>query len=327
MKAEFILNIIVLITVFVLVFSLWCICVFVWLGKYLGRLKNIQQRLGLIKSETADESKMLRLWRDTLKERDSGRVLTKTAAIQDKLKRIVNDAGWQIRPQTILLGLGGLSFLVGIFAYILTANFLAALAGVLAVVFGFMSYTQRRINKRANLFENQLVDALGIAARSLRAGHPLAGSFQLISEEIKAPLGDVFYRIYQEQSLGLDMKDSIRAVAGETSNSELRLFATAVAIQLQSGGNLADLMDILQGVIRARIRLAKRVRVLTAQTNFSAKILIAMPIILFFVLNIVSPKYMDPMYHTTTGRYVLAATVISVLMGWWIMKRLSVLRF
>jgi tight adherence protein B len=123
------------------------------------------------------------------------------------------------------------------------------------------------------------------------------------------------------------MKDSIRTVAGETSNSELRLFATAVAIQLQSGGNLADLMDILQGVIRARIRLAKKVRVLTAQTNFTAKILIAMPIVLFFVLNIVSPRYMEPMYHTTGGKYILAATAISVLLGWWIMKRLSVLRF
>jgi tight adherence protein B len=327
MKAEFILNIIILITVFALVFSLWCFCVFVWLGKYLSRLKNIQQRLGLIKSETTDESKILRLWRDTLQDRDSGRVRTKTAVIHDKLKRVINDAGWRVPVKAILLGLGGTSFLVGIFAYVLTDNFLAAVAGVLVVVFGFMSYTQRRVNKRADLFENQLVDALGIAVRSLRAGHPLAGSFQVISEEIKAPLGNVFYRICQEQSLGLDMKDSIRTVAGETSNSELRLFATAVAIQLQSGGNLADLMDILQGVIRARIRLAKKVRVLTAQTNFTAKILIAMPIVLFFVLNIVSPRYMEPMYHTTAGKYILAATAISVLLGWWIMKRLSVLRF
>jgi tight adherence protein B len=327
MKAELILNIIILVMVFVLVSSLWCFCVFVWLGKYLSRLKGIQQRLGLIKSETAEESKMMRLWRDTLHERTSGLVSTKTSAFNDKLKKITNDAGWHVHPQTILLGLVGASFLVGIFAYILTVNLLAAAAGVLIVVTGFISYTQRKINKRADLFENQLVDALGIAARSLRAGHPLVGSFQLISEEVKAPLGDVFYRICQEQALGLDMKDSIRAIANETSNPELRLFATAVAIQLHTGGNLADLMDILQGVIRARIRLAKRVRVLTAQTNFSAKVLIAMPIILFFLLNIISPKYMYPLYHTTAGKYILAATIISVLLGWLIMKRLSVLRF
>lgn len=327
MKAELILNIVILVTVFALVFSLWSFCVFVWLGKYLSRLKSIQKRLGLIKSETAEESKMMRLWRDTLHERTADLVPTKTSAINEKLKRVINDAGWHVHHHTILLGLVGASFLVGIFAYVLTANPLAAVAGVLIVVAGFVSYTQRKINKRADLFENQLVDALGIAARSLRAGHPLVGSFQLIAEEVKAPLGNVFNRICQEQSLGLDMKDSIRAVANETSNPELRLFATAVAIQLHTGGNLADLMDILQGVIRARIRLTKRVRVLTAQTNFSAKILIGMPIVLFFLLNIMSPKYMYPLYHTTAGKYILAATIISVLLGWWIMKRLSVIRF
>jgi len=326
MKAALILNIIILVTVFALVFSLWCFCVFVWLGQYLSRLKSIQQRLGLIKSETADESKMLRLWRDTQASAQAGQVEL-VSTFQKKLKRIANDAGWHVSINTVLLGLGGACFLTGIIAFVLTNSILVAFAGALVVISGFSAYTRRRIDKRADLFESQLIDALGIAARSLRAGHPLAGSFQLIAEEIGPPLGDVFYRICKEQELGVDMKNSIRSAAEETSNSELKFFASAVAIQLQSGGNLADLMDSLSAVIRARVRLARRVRVLTAQTNFSARILIAMPIILFLLLNIISPKYMAPMYTTTTGRYILTATIISVLLGWWIMKKLSVLRF
>ncbi len=319
-------NIIILVTVFALVFSLWCFCVFVWLGQYLSRLKNIQQRLGLITSETADESKMLRLWRDAQESERAGKVEV-VATLQKKLKRIANDAGWHVSINTVLLGLSGACLLTGIFIFVLTNSILAAFFGALAVIFGFSVYTQRRIDKRADLFESQLVDALGIAARSLRAGHPLVGSFQLIAEEIGPPLGDVFYRICKEQELGVDMRNSIRSAAEETSNSELKFFASAVSIQLQSGGNLADLMDSLSAVIRARVRLARRVRVLTAQTNFSARILIAMPIILFLLLSIVNPKYMAPMYATTTGQHILIGTIISVLLGWWIMKKLSVLRF
>ena len=326
MNAASILNIVVLVAVFALVFSLWCFCVFVWLGQYLSRLKKIQQRLGLVKTETADESKMLSLWRDSQESAGAGQAKT-LGSIQKKLKRIANDAGWQASVQTVLLGLSGVCLLAVIVLYVLTGNLVVALVGILVVVFGFNAITSWRINKRSALFESQLVDALGIAARSLRAGHPLSGSFQLISEEIGPPLGDAFYRMCQEQALGIDFKKSIRDVASETSNSELRLFATAVAIQLQSGGNLADLMDSLGSVIRARIRLTRRVRVLTAQTNLSTSILIGLPIFLFFLLNILAPTYMAPLYNTTIGLYVLGLTTISVIFGWWIMKRISVLRF
>jgi tight adherence protein B len=186
---------------------------------------------------------------------------------------------------------------------------------------------RRCISKRAGLFERQLVDALGIAARALRAGHPLAGAFQLVSEEIGEPLGSVFFRICQEQSLGLDLKDSIYKVTKSTRNSELKLFATAVAIQFQSGGNLADLMDSLASVVRERMRLNRRVRVITAQTQFSKRTLIALPIVLFFLLNIISPQYMEMFYTTTTGRYMLVIVVVSMLLGAWVMHRLSILRF
>jgi tight adherence protein B len=320
------LNIIILVTVFVLVFSLWCFCVFAWLGQYLSKLKNIQQRLGLITSGTVDESKMLRLWRDTQAGEQAGRVEV-VLTLQKKLKRIANDAGWRVSVNTVLLGLGGACLLTSIIAFVLTNSITVAFASAMVTVSGFSVYTRRKIDKRADLFERQLIDALGIAARSLRAGHPLVGSFQLIAEEIGSPLGDVFYRICKEQELGVDMKNSIRSAAEETSNSELKFFTSAVAIQLQSGGNLADLMDSLSAVIRARVRLARRVRVLTAQTNFSAKILIAMPVILFILLNIVNPNYMEPMYKTTTGKYILAGTIVSVLLGWWLMKKLAVLRF
>ena len=177
------------------------------------------------------------------------------------------------------------------------------------------------------MLERQLVDALGIAARALRAGHPLLGAFQLISEEIDEPLKDIFVRICQEQMLGLDLKESIQKVARSSYNPELKFFATAVAIQLQSGGNLADLMDSLASVIRARMKLNRRVRVMTAQTQFSKRFLIALPIVMFFFLDISNPQYMEPLYTTTTGRMMLLMMASSILFGAWVMNRMCILRF
>ena len=181
--------------------------------------------------------------------------------------------------------------------------------------------------KRANLFERQLVDALGVAARALRAGHPLVGAFQLISEEIGEPLGKIFGQIYQEQAFGSDLKESIRNAAKANRNTEFKLFATAIAVQLHSGGNLADLMDSLASVVRARIRLNKRIRVLTAQTQVSKAILIAMPFIMFVLLNIINREYMDPLYSTREGNYMLIAMFVNILLGSWMMNKMIRIKF
>lgn len=314
-----------MVAVFGLVLSVWCICVSLWLGQYLMRLRSVRKKIGIVKHET-DESETLRLWRENQQD-------TRHAAspgdltLRERLEGLRRAAGWRAPAQMVILSLIGTAILGFLVTYILGGGIMLGIGSSAAIVVIFWSYTRKRISKNTALFERQLVDALGIAARALRAGHPLLGAFQLISEEINEPLGEVFSRICQEQMLGLDLKDSIHKVAKTTYNSELKLFATAVVIQLQSGGNLADLMDSLASVIRARMRLKRRVRTMTAQTQFSKRILIAMPIIVFFLLNVVSPQYMETFYTTTTGRYMLAAMVFIVLLGTWLMNRLAVLRF
>jgi tight adherence protein B len=325
MSPEKALNIFVLIIVFILVFSVWCLCVFVWLRQYQIRLKNIQKRIGLVTKDT-EEAKILRLWRDT-RHTDDKMKAPKKSVFQERLIKIANDAGWSTSLQVVALGVGGFAILSLVITYILSQSIVLGLGMAMAVVVIFWANTKRRISKLATLFERQFVDALGIAARSLRAGHPLVGAFQLISNEIPEPVGKVFYNICQEQSLGLDMKDSLRKVALLTANKEMKLFATAVAIQLQSGGNLADLMDSLAAVIHARIKLNQRIRILTAQTVLSIRILMALPLVIFFVINILNPEYMDPFYNTTVGQYMLFAAIMLILVGYLMMKRISVLRF
>lgn len=325
MNSERLINIIIIVAIFGLVFSVWCICIFIWLGQYLIRLKSVQKRLGIIKKET-EESQTMRLWRETIKKTDNV-VLPGKLTLDERMENLRNSAGWRAPAHTVLLRVVGATILGFVITYLISGNILIALGFSGMVVIVFWSYTKMCITKQSSLFERQLVDALGISARALRAGLPLLGSFQLISEEIDRPVGDIFSRICHEQLLGLDMKDSIRKVARNVYNSELKLFATAVAIQLQSGGNLADLMDSLASVIRVRMRLNRRVRVLTSQTQFSKRVLIALPLVLFLMLNFISPQYMEIFYTTTSGKYMLVAMASMVLFGSWVMNRLAVLRF
>jgi tight adherence protein B len=140
-------------------------------------------------------------------------------------------------------------------------------------------------------------------------------------------MGSIFGEICQEQALGLDIQESMRRMANTTHNADLKLFATAVNIQMTTGGNLAELMDSLAAVMQSRMKLNRRVRVLTASTQMNKQTLIAIPILLFIALNIMSPEYMEVFYNTWVGRAMLAGTVVSILFGAWLMGRLSVLRY
>jgi tight adherence protein B len=327
MDPRSIINIIVAVAVFGLVFSIWGICVFLWLGQYLLRLQTIQKRLGIARKET-DESRTLRLWREMQIQRDAeSSSLPRKQTLWERLKRFGHDAGWHTPIHSLLLGVFGVATLAFVVTSVAGGGMLLGLGIGAGVVFVFLSYMRRRISKMTALFERQFVDALGIAARALRAGHPLVGAFRLVSEEIGEPLGTTFFQVCQEQSLGSDLKDSLRKVVRTSNNPELRLFSTAVAIQLESGGNLADLMDSLATIIRTRMRLRQRVRVLTAQTQFSKRVLIALPIVLFFLLNLLRPDYMRPLYTTSAGKYMLGAAILGVLLGTYIMNRLSRLRY
>lgn len=325
MSQQQLINIIAMVAIFGLVFSVWCICIFLWFGQYLSRLQSVQKRLGIAKKDT-DESKTLRLWRERQIEITDDSVLV-TLTLGERLERLRDAAGWNAPVQTAILGVAGTAILSFVVTYLLSGGAMLGFGISVTIVVVFWSYTKKCISKREALFERQLLDGLGIAARALRAGHPLLGAFQLISEEINEPIGDIFFRICHEQLLGLDLAESIHKVARTTYNPELKLFATAVAIQLRSGGNLADLMDSLANVIRARMRLNKRVRVLTSATQLSKRILIALPIILFFWLSISSPQYMELFYTTTVGKYMIVAMVLMILLGAWVMNRMTVLRF
>jgi len=320
------IEVFMFVAVFGLVMALWVGGVVFWSAHRRAKVKVLRRRLGLEPAEDG-EGRVLRLWHEGQEStlRVPGR--RQRLSIGKRLDRIRVDAGFRTPLHTLGLGLtGGLAMLASI-VLVLTQSVPAAAAAAVAALALAWTLVKHRVKRREARFESQFLDALGLAARSLRAGHPLSGAFMVISEEIAAPVGPLFTEIRQQQELGMGMEDALRNVIAKTPNHDLRIFATSIIVHLRSGGNLADLMDRIAAVIRDRVRLNRRVRALTASAQLGKRVLLTLPILLMAALNALNPEYMDPLYSTGAGRTMLLLAVVGLLFGRWIMGRMATLDY
>ena len=123
------------------------------------------------------------------------------------------------------------------------------------------------------------------------------------------------------------LEDALEQAAREHPSGDFRIFVASVIIHRRSGGNLADMMERIAAIIRDRMRIARRVRTLTAQTQLSKRILIALPFFMFVLLNVLNPKYMQAFYDTPEGQIMLAIAGAAMLIGVWIMNKIAILRY
>jgi len=318
------IHIVAAVAVFGLVLAFWIAGIVLWRVHRSKRAKRFQERFGL--SEEGP-SRVLRLWHEGKEETLAVPGLPQRLGLIRRFEALCKDAGWSVPPSVLIPALGGAAILVFMLLLVVSGHLLAGACGAVATLALFWAYLKRSIGQRIALFDVQLVEALELASRSLRAGHPLSGSFHLVSEEIEDPVGSLFGEVCQQQEMGITLEQALRDVAAKCSSEDIKLFATCVAMQMRSGGNLADVMERLSQVIRDRMRLNRRVRVLTAQTQFSKRVLVALPLVLFALLNVMNPKYVAPLYDTTTGQIMLAAAGVSILMGMWMMNRMIVLDY
>jgi tight adherence protein B len=306
------------------------LAVFGFAGLYLARRRSaqtetIKQRLTPV-TPTTKRARTLRLWHE-------GQEATTVVVGEEvsnspwqKFLQLRADAGYTTPAETLALMVLVSSAIVGGLLLLITGRMVPAFFGFIMVPFGFWWYSSIRVTRRAAMFERQFVDGLELSARALRAGHPLTAAFQLIADEIPPPVGSLFSEICQQQALGVRMEDALRRTASQTKSDDLKLFAAAMAIHLRSGGNLADVMQGLAYVIRERLRLGRRFRVLIAQTQISKRILLGMPMIMFGVLNVIGPEYMNTMYTTPFGQFLLMCAGMSMIIGWIVMNKMATLK-
>lgn len=189
-----------------------------------------------------------------------------------------------------------------------------------AGVFVFVSF---RRNRRLKIFEDQLPLALDIVVRSLRAGHPVISALQLVTSEMGDPIGSEFGLIVDETTYGFELREALANLARRTGSQDAHFFAVSVSIQAETGGNLAEILENLSRVIRARITLGKRVRALASEGRMSAIVLSILPIFLIGSIALSQPgfyieKFGDPIFWP-----VAIAIAALYCLGLYIMHRIA----
>lgn len=215
--------------------------------------------------------------------------------------------------------LAGCSFLT---VFVLTDSTARSLP---ALLFGLIPwlFLRRAAAKRMRRFEEQLPDALEMMTRSLRTGHALGAGFQMVGEELEDPIGSEFGLVAEEIRMGLELREALENLTHRTGNDDLPYFTTAVLIQRQTGGNLAELLGKLGSLLRERAQFHGRVHALTAQGRGAATFLALWLPFIVLVIWVVAPAYIMPLFVNDWGHAVLATALGIDVLAYYISLRIA----
>jgi tight adherence protein B len=237
------------------------------------------------------------------------------------MERVFEQADANFRPSALFAISIGLTLVGGMMSALIARTMYVAPVGA-AIFFGIpwlWLWNKRRA--RLKKFASQLPDALELVARALRAGHSLAAGLHVVAEEMPAPVAKEFGRVYEEQNLGIPLEEALRSITERVPNLDLRFFVTSVAIQRQTGGDLAEILDKIGHVIRERYKILGQVKALTAEGRLSGLVLIALPFGLFLMMLHTKPDYISLLWTDPLGiKMSIFALVLQVLGAYAIKK-------
>jgi tight adherence protein B len=205
------------------------------------------------------------------------------------------------------------------------------LALLVAVILGWWLprfYVNRRKSKRLQAFNDHLADTITLIANALRAGASFLQAIELVVRETQPPISTEFNRVIREVNLGLPFEQALNNMVRRVRSEDLELMTTAITIQHQVGGNLAEILDSIAFTIRERIRILGEIRVLTAQQRMSGYVVAGLPIFLVVILSVIAPTFMEPMFGDPTifgipvGVIILCIGAIMMLIGFLAIRRI-----
>jgi tight adherence protein B len=232
-----------------------------------------------------------------------------------RLKEFIEQSGMRAKPGKIVL----LSCVLAVGTYVATRFFHVPLWGCVAagLALGAVPFTviAFKRNRRLRQFEEHFPEALDLLGRAVRAGHAFTTGMEMIGKESPEPIGSEFRKTFEEQNFGLPMRDALLNMTERIPLLDVRFFVTALLVQKETGGNLAEILDNLSRVIRDRFRIYREVRTKTAAGRLSAMILIALPPVMMLVLSNLNPGYMQVLFDDPKGPTVLAIAGALQLIG------------
>jgi tight adherence protein B len=198
---------------------------------------------------------------------------------------------------------------------------LAPVVGLFMALLPILWLLWRR-KRRLKQFAVQLPDALDMLARSLRSGQSLQAGFNMVANEMSAPVGKEFGRVFEEQNLGIPVDESLRDLTERVPNLDLKFFVTAVILQRQTGGDLAEILDKIGSLIRERFQIWGQVQALTGEGRLSGIVLMALPVLLFVAVYYLNPDYMMMLFTDPMGKKMLAVAIFLQVLGALVIRKI-----
>lgn len=238
------------------------------------------------------------------------------------LDRRLAQAGTRMRVGTFLL-LTLLLFVAGLLAgALLHWPFAVSLAVSALLSLLPNTWVNARRKARTKRFLAQFPDALEMFARSLRAGHSFTGAVQLVGQEMPDPVGPEFRRVFEEQNLGIPFRQALLDLAERVDLLDVKFFVTAILIQRETGGNLAEIMDKISYVIRERFRIQGQLRIHTAQARMTGILLALLPLGVALAIGVLNPDFLKPLWHDRVGQYMVALAIVMQVSGALVIRRI-----
>ncbi|MHB8973482.1 MAG: type II secretion system F family protein [Pirellulaceae bacterium] len=238
-------------------------------------------------------------------------------------RRLLEQADAPLDPSKFVLLSAGLAS-VGAAVCILVPGVPKVLAPVVAPVLGIIPLVWILLRRRARLrkFGQQMPEALELISRALRAGHSLASGINLVADEMSLPISREFQRCYEAQNLGIPLEQALEDMCDRVPNLDLRFFVTAIVLQRQTGGDLAEILDKIGYLVRERFKIFGQIQALTGEGRLSGIVLLALPPVLFVVMYYLNPDYCTPLFTEPLGHKMLAGAVVLQIVGALVIKKI-----
>jgi tight adherence protein B len=316
-----------------LVFAMVALAVFA-VGSFVDR-RNAQARLlrerlaSVQKAAERQPNEELALLRDEMLSRIPALdTLLRRSERMANFQTFLDQADLKLRVGTLLISCVGSAVIVAAFGLFLASSLppnQALLFALVGLVVGAMlpySLASRRRRKRFQRFEELFPDALDTLTRAVRAGHAFTTSLELIAGEIADPISTEFRKLYEEQKFGLPVRDALINLSQRMPLVDVKFFVTAVMLQRETGGNLAEILDNLSYVIRERFKIMRQVRVYTAQGRLTMMLLMGMPPIIVMTMLATNPGFIRPLFADPIGHALIVMGIALQTIGYFVIRKI-----
>ena len=290
-----------------------------------ARARLIKERLATVQKapERAPEEELALLRDEQLSQIPALDSLLRRSERISAIQKLLAQGGMSLRAGNLL----GLSVLTGIgtaiVAFVLTKNNPAvAWVGLIIGAVLPYSYASFRRNKRFEKFEELFPEAIDTLARAVRAGHAFTTALEMISNEVAEPVCSEFRKLYEEQKFGMPVRDALLNLTERIPLVDVKFFVTAVMLQRETGGNLAEILDNLSYVIRERFKIQRQVRVYTAQGRLTMALLMGMPPVIVITMELLNPAFIQPLFLDPIGHTLLVAGITLQTIGYFVIRKI-----